>query len=166
MAIILQRLRDLDLAPFLDLNNRHSVELSALDAPEFARLVKGAFHASATVQPLSFLLAFDATADYASPNYLWFRARHPRFIYVDRIVVEAAGRGQGLARQHYSDLFDAARASGHNVICAEVNSDPPNPASVAFHAALGFAEVGRAVQPERGKSVRHLERRVGRVKKI
>jgi uncharacterized protein len=161
MLPALQRLRDLDLAPFLELNNRHSVELSALDASEFARLVGCAFHARATLQPLSFLLAFDATAPYASPNYLWFRARHSRFVYVDRIVIEPVGRGQGIARQHYLELFDAVRTAGHALVCAEVNSDPPNPASDAFHTALGFTETGRAVQPSRGKSVRYLERRLG-----
>ncbi len=158
MNIAIKPLREFDLAPYLELNNQHSVQLSPLDAIEFARLVKNAFRASASAQPLSFLLAFDATADYVSPNYLWFRARHARFIYVDRIVIEIAGRGRGLARQHYAALFDAARTSGHSLICAEVNSDPPNPASDAFHAALGFVEAGRAVQPERGKSVRYLVR--------
>ena len=161
MNIAIKPLHELDLAPYLELNNQHSVELSPLDPTEFARLVKNAFRASASAQPLSFLLAFDATAEYASPNYLWFRARYARFIYVDRIVIEAAGRGQGLARQHYAALFGAARKSGHSIICAEVNSDPPNPASDAFHAALGFVEVGRAVQPERGKSIRYLVREIG-----
>jgi predicted GNAT superfamily acetyltransferase len=47
------------------------------------------------------------------------------------------------------------------VVCCEVNSDPPNPLSDAFHAALGFREVGRAFLPDRGKSVRYLELGVG-----
>lgn len=157
MAIELQPLRNLDLVPFLELNNQHSVELSALGAGEFARLAACAFHARATIDPRSFLLAFDEAAPYASPNYLWFRARHSRFVYIDRIVIEPSGRGRGIARQHYLDLFEAARAAGHALVCAEVNFDPPNPASDAFHAALDFAEVGRAIQPARGKSVRYLE---------
>ena len=49
----------------------------------------------------AFLLAFDQDADYDSPNFLWFRERYPRFVYVDRIVVAAAARGRGLARLLY-----------------------------------------------------------------
>ena len=158
MTKILTALQTLELAPFLALNNRHSVELSALDALEFSRLVQSAFAASATEHPLSFLLAFDETASYASTNYLWFRTRHARFVYVDRVVVDRDGRGQGIAGLHYAGLFAAARAGNHTVICAEVNTDPPNPSSDAFHERLGFVEVGRAILTERGKTVRYLER--------
>ena len=38
----------------------------------------------------------------------------------------------------------------------EVNCDPPNPVSDAFHAALGFREIGRARIVERSKTVRYL----------
>ncbi len=157
MTHTLQALQTLDLAPFLALNNRHSVELSALDAADFSRLVECAFRAIATEYPVSFLLAFDETASYTSPNYLWFRNRHTRFVYVDRVVVDRSGRGQGIAAKHYAALFAAARAAGHTVICAEVNRDPPNAASDAFHARLGFVEVGQAVLAERAKTVRYLE---------
>jgi predicted GNAT superfamily acetyltransferase len=39
-----------------------------------------------------------------------------------------------------------------------VNTEPPNPASDAFHARLGFVEVGRAVLPGGAKAVRYLRR--------
>lgn len=151
-------LADVDLSPFLDLNNRHSLELSVLDAAEFARLVSIAFLAAATTTPASFLLAFDQDAAYESPNFLWFKQRFDRFVYVDRVVVDAAGRGLGLASRLYEDLFLAARAAGHVRIVAEVNCDPPNPASDAFHGARGFVEVGRARLDDRGKTVRYLTR--------
>lgn len=44
------------------------------------------------------------------------------------------------------------------MVCCEVNSDPPNPASDAFHARLGFAEVGAAAIHGGAKSVRYLAR--------
>jgi predicted GNAT superfamily acetyltransferase len=43
----------------------------------------------------AFLLALDQDADYDSPNFRWFSARYPRFVYVDRIVVASAARGRG-----------------------------------------------------------------------
>lgn len=105
------------------------------------------------------LIAFDERSPYDSPNFHWFRERYPRFVYVDRVAVSASARGRGLARHLYEDLMDAARADGHQVICAEVYFEPPNPQSDAFHDAMGFVEVGRAAVPERGgKTVRYLVR--------
>jgi len=43
------------------------------------------------------------------------------------------------------------------VVC-EVNSRPPNPESDAFHAALGFVEVGNARIHDGAKDVRYLLR--------
>ncbi len=103
-------------------------------------------------------MAFDQDADYDSPNYLWFRARYPRFVYVDRIVVAPAMRQRGLANRLYEDLFQAAIAAGHDRVVCEVHSDPPNPASDAFHAALGFTEVGHAEIQGGAKTVRYLAR--------
>ncbi len=103
-------------------------------------------------------MAFDQDADYDSPNYLWFRERYPRFVYVDRIVVAPAVRKRGLANRLYEDLFEAAIDAGHERVVCEVNSDPPNPASDAFHAALGFVEVGQASIHGGAKTVRYLAR--------
>ena len=50
--------------------------------------------------------------EYDSPNYLWFRARYPRFVYVDRMAVAEASRGRGYARRLYADLTDSALAAG------------------------------------------------------
>ena len=141
----------------LALNRAHEVELSPLDAPRFAELVERAFFARAARDD-AFLLAFDQDADYDSPNFLWFRERLDRFVYVDRIVVDPAARGGGLARVLYTELFEAARAAGHDAVVAEVNSDPPNPGSDAFHAAMGFEAIGEARLADRGKSVRYLRR--------
>ena len=49
-----------------------------------------------------------------------------------------------LARRLYADLFEHAVRAGHDRVVCEVNKTPPNPASDAFHAALGFVEVGTA----------------------
>ncbi len=103
-------------------------------------------------------MAFDEGADYDSPNYLWFLERHRHFVYVDRIVVNAAMRKRGLAQMLYEDLFRCAADAGHDRIVCEVNSDPPNPASDAFHAALGFVEVGHAAIHGGTKTVRYLSR--------
>src|SRR5690606_26645868 len=109
----------------------------------------------------AFLIALDERASYDSPNYLWFKTRLPRFVYVDRVCVSAAARGRGLARLLYLDLFEKAAAAGHDRIVCEVNSNPPNPASDTFHAALGFIEIGRADIHGGTKTVRYFEKMLG-----
>ena len=85
-------------------------------------------------------------------------SRRDRFVYVDRIVVDDSQRGLGLAAHLYRDLFDRARAVGHDRIVCEVNLEPPNPGSDAFHAKMGFVEVGRAKLEPDGKRVRYYEK--------
>lgn len=149
-----------DLDWMLALNEAHVTELSSLTKERLAALIDHAFYARVIRPNAAFILAFDQDAPYDSPNFLWFREHMVRFIYVDRVVVSAASRGQGFARQLYLDLFEHAKQAGHLGIACEVNADPPNPASDAFHAALGFVEVGRATLPDRGKSVRYLSRAI------
>jgi predicted GNAT superfamily acetyltransferase len=142
----------------LALNNQHAEELSWLEPKELSHLIGQSFHAPRIGNLEAFLIAFDQGADYDSPNFLWFKARYPRFIYVDRILVAAEARGKGHARRLYSDLFDRAKRAGHDVIVCEINLDPPNPVSEAFHAALGFSNVGEAVIHGGKKAVRYFER--------
>lgn len=146
------------IAPLLALNNAHAAELSLLDEAGFRHLAREAFHACRIGTADAFMLSFDQGADYDSPNFRWFRERYPRFVYVDRICVAPHARGRGLARQFYDTLFARAREAGHERIVCEVNIEPPNPGSDAFHAALAFTEVGRAAIHGGSKTVRYLAR--------
>jgi len=147
-------------AAVLALNNAHAVELSWLEGDRLGALLRQSFYARRLGHLAAFLIAFDECADYDSPNYLWFRQHYARFVYVDRIVVDRTARKQGLAHLLYEDLFRQAVAAGQEIVGCEVNSDPPNPASDAFHAGLGFSEVGRASIHGGAKSVRYLARRL------
>ncbi len=143
----------------LALNNAYAEELSWLEAERLHFLIGQSFYARRVGELDAFILAFDQTAGYDSPNYLWFRARYPRFVYVDRIAVAVHARGRGIARYIYEDLFAVAARAGHELVTCEINADPPNPASDAFHASLGFQEVGEAVIHGGRKSVRYFARR-------
>jgi uncharacterized protein len=146
----------------LALNNAHARELSWLEPERLEYLVGQAFLARRIGELDAFLLAFDQDAHYDSPNFIWFHARYPRFVYVDRIVVASTARGRGCARRLYDDLFEHAVRAGHDRVVCEVNSTPPNPASDAFHAALGFVEVGTASVYDGNRTVSYLSRELPR----
>ncbi|MBI5161411.1 MAG: GNAT family N-acetyltransferase [Micrococcales bacterium] len=93
--------------------------------------------------PAGFLLAMTPGRDYASENYLWFSRRSAAFVYVDRIVLDPRLRGAGLGRGLYERVFARGRELGAVEVTCEVNLQPPNPASLAFHRRMGFTEVGR-----------------------
>ncbi len=148
------------IAAMLALNAKHEVETSPLDQTALSKMLDEAFFsANAANGQDGFLITFDQDADYDSVNFLWFKSRYDRFVYVDRIIVAEQARGQGLARRFYIDLFDQAQAAGHRRVVCEVNLDPPNTGSIAFHAALGFVEVGQAALGN-GKRVSYQLREV------
>ena len=146
------------LDALLILNNANARETSFLSFAEWEHMVAEAFSATC-VGPSAFLLTFAPDADYASPNFEWFRERETAFIYVDRIVVGAEHRRSGVARRLYENLFAQALRAGMRKIVCEINADPPNPVSDAFHAAMGFVEVGRACLAN-GKTVRYMCKRL------
>jgi predicted GNAT superfamily acetyltransferase len=151
-------IRDLapaDLAAVLALNNAHGAEVNELTAARLAELIAVAARARVVEGGSAFLIAFSEATPALGPNHAWFLTRWPRFLYVDRVVVDAPARGRGLARALYDDL--ASIADGRP-LCCEVNIDPPNPASLAFHARLGFVACGEAIDPRNGKRVRYLTR--------
>ncbi|TDC47141.1 GNAT family N-acetyltransferase [Jiangella ureilytica] len=149
---------DADLPTLLALNNDHALELSELTTEEFRELLKVAWRTRVADDLSAMVIAFDQDTARISQNFDWFKARYPRFAYVDRVVVAPSARGQGLARALYEDVIAAARAEGQTLLCAEVNLDPPNPASDALHTSMGFAPVGSAALAGRNKSVRYYVR--------
>lgn len=160
MTSEIDRIAQADEADILALNNEHAAELSWLEAERLSFLLSEAFYARRIGDLEAFIMTFDQEANYDSPNFVWFRERYERFVYVDRVVVAAHARGRGHARRLYQDLFEHAERAGHRLVTCEVNADPPNPASDAFHAALGFTEVGDAVIHGGKKAVRYYVKQI------
>jgi len=145
-----------DRAAMLALNNESALETSLLNIASLQQLVASSFYVRIAGQMDGFCIALDQDAQYQNVNFDWFRGRYRRFVYIDRVVVAAHARGQGIARKIYSDLKLASENAGHRVLCCEINVEPPNLASDRFHEAFGFVEVGRAFLAERAKTVRYL----------
>jgi predicted GNAT superfamily acetyltransferase len=151
-----------DLPALNALNDAHAAAVNALAPADFAALVAVAFSARMIAapdgSPAAFLLALSHETPAQGPNHGWFLARHPRFAYVDRVVVADGWQGRGLGRVLYDDLATQARAAGLPLLACEVNLDPPNPGSMTFHERLGFLPAGEASDPRNGKRVRYLVR--------
>ena len=148
----------MDEDAILALNAAHEVETSPLNRSQLRSLLAETFHLGLKGPGGShgFLIAYDQNAKYDSPNFLWFQRQFETFVYVDRVIVAREMQGRGLARRLYEDLFARAVSAGHQRVVCEVNEQPPNPASDAFHTALGFEIAGRAELAGRGKVVRYL----------
>ncbi len=152
-----QRWVGLNEIAMLALNAAHEMETSPLDAIAFRALLAQAFHVG-WVRDDALMIALDHQANYASQNFKWFQKRYQRFIYVDRVMVSHQARGQGLARRLYEELFAKASMDGHEVVCCEINVDPPNRASDVFHAEMRFEELDRVRLLNGKKTVRYMLR--------
>lgn len=106
-------------------------------------------------QVAAFTIAYAPGTSYGSVNYCWHCAHFDDFVYLDRIAVDPEFRRRGIARAIYDVVEDAARPHGR-MVC-EVNSEPPNVESLAFHQSRGYREVGRLRQPD-GHQVVLLEK--------
>jgi len=149
--------------PLLALNNAHSVELSPLTLSELDQIIRASFFSASINDSDALLISFDQSYPHEHENLRWLRGffsetPDKNFAYVDRVVVSPGARGKGYARALYTELFARAKSAGHTRIVCEVNFVPPNPISDAFHAELGFHEIGRAPVLDGTKTVRYLLR--------
>ena len=129
----------------LALNLAEEVSLAPMDPDRLAYLRSRADRFDVVEvdgRPAGFLVTMAPGSDYDSPNYRWFAARYGfDFYYLDRIALAPSVRRRGVAGRVYDEV--EAVAAAHGRMALEVNLVPPNPASLAFHARRGYAEVGR-----------------------
>ncbi len=88
-----------------------------------------------------FVMTFGPGASYDSANYVEFTRRYgSAFYYLDRVAIDEAFRRRGLASLVYDEIEQVA--APYSRLTLEVNAVPPNEASLAFHVARGFVEIG------------------------
>ena len=90
--------------------------------------------------PVGFIFLYDEKTYYDSLNYLYFKNRYQKFLYVDRIIIAGEYQKKGYGQQLYDFVIDT-----HNpdIFCCEVNITPPNRQSLSFHQKYGFKEIGQ-----------------------
>ena len=156
--------RDGDLAALAALNDAAVPNVNALGeaglAEQLARCELALTVDDGAGRPAALLLALAPGADYASENYAWFAANQPPSLYVDRIVVGEALRGGGIGASLYAAVFERAAELELPLVTCEVNLDPPNPRSLAFHKRLGFRQIGTQLTKNNSTRVALLSREV------
>jgi predicted GNAT superfamily acetyltransferase len=141
----LRALTESDVPRVLALNEAEVEMLAPMDELRL-RLLHDVAHQFAVIDVGGafggFVVTFAPGADYDSENYRWFTERYgDGFLYLDRVVVDPTVRRRGVAGRVY-DLVESV-ASAYGLLALEVNLVPRNDASLAFHLARGFVEVGR-----------------------
>ncbi len=149
-----------DHAAALALNNTAVPHVNALSPEEFAWLASHAIFLGVVEDAeglLGFTMVLPSGLDYWSDNYKWLTARFTRFLYLDRVVVDERGRGQGAGRSLYEALVAFGTGAWPRVTL-EVNLRPPNPGSVRFHERMGFAPIGVREYNDGANAVLMMER--------
>ena len=108
---------------------------------------------------VGYLIAYAASDVYDGEEFGWFQGQCPSFLYVDQIAIAPSSRSGGVGSRLYRIVEDAALAQGYGALTCEVNLEPPNLGSLAFHRRLGFVEVGR-MSVHDGRTVALLRREV------
>lgn len=134
-----------DLPAALALNNNSIPALNEIDAAELERLAgMAALALTAEVDGefAGFCITFPPGVDYASLNYGWFSRNYDDFVYLDRIAVDQSYRRLGIGKAFYDHVIQRFVGTYPLLLC-EVNVRPRNEASLSFHHAIGFREVGQ-----------------------
>ena len=139
------------------LNNLHAKALSFTTAPDFQDLWNNAYWGH-HIEGQAFLIAFDQSSQISGENFDYLCRHYSHFVYVDRIVVSKDAQGKGYGRMLYGALSHQAQKDSHACILCEINLDPPNPGSVAFHHKLGFQTVGPPRLLQNGKTVQYFQK--------
>lgn len=151
----LRPMTEADVAEVLELNEAEVHLLAPMDEDKLRRIhalaravdvidVDGAFG--------GFVITMAAGTPYWSEHYRWFGERYDDFVYLDRVVLHERVRRRGVGRVVYDTLETAAHdelaARGSTPrLTLEVNVEPPNEPSLAFHRARGYVEIGRSGEP-------------------
>ncbi len=128
----------------LKLNAESAQMLSELDEQRLEFILELAHRslvAELDGEVVGFAIAIAQGMHYDSDNYRWFSERYESFLYLDRIAVDATHRRRGVGGALY-DAMEATAAASGRMVC-EVNVEPLNQVSLAFHRARGYREVGR-----------------------
>jgi phosphinothricin acetyltransferase len=140
--MLIRQAVDADLDAILAIHNDAILNSTALWTDEVvdrSDREKWLAERTAAGDPLLVAVEGDEVAGYAT--YAQWRARYGyRYTVEDSVYLAAPYQGRGIGRALLVELIDRARAAGHHVMLADIESG--NVASVRLHESLGFVEAG------------------------
>ena len=143
---MIKRIEPKDYDYVLELNEENVDVLIPTDREELKYLAeKAALFQTIYVDevPAGFIIALrEGLEDYDFKSYRWFNERYSKFLYIDRIVVDKKYWKKGLGRKLYQYAFVYAKENDIEIVAAAITTIPYNKESLAFHAKMGFTEVG------------------------
>jgi predicted GNAT superfamily acetyltransferase len=160
--IAIREVRPDDLPEIVRINVDSAPGVTQLTGRDMAGLVTEATLAWVAIADrgiAGYLIAFLGSANYGGEEFAWFKRRGQTFVYVDQVALARSYRGRGIASRLYSELERWSSGQLCDSLNCEVNLDPPNPASMAFHARYGFIEIGR-MHTSDGRHVALLQKEV------
>ena len=102
---------------------------------------------------VGYVLAFPSDAPYDGEEFILLtKTSLGPFIYIDQVAVGAAERRTGAASRLYQATEAAALRRGIRELSCEVNLNPPNPGSLAFHRSKGFNQTS-VMETQDGRTV-------------
>jgi uncharacterized protein len=105
-----------------------------------------------------YVIAYVDTDIYDGEEFSWFKRHFARFLYIDQIAVALSARRAGVGARMYQLLQQHAREEQLTSLTCEVNLEPLNLVSLAFHSRQRFVEVGTlATSDGRTVSLRRKE---------
>lgn len=159
MRLYSSSINESDLELLYKLNQQNVPELGSLESiAGLDSLIKKSFKILILKEInkiIGFCLLFKEDSSYDSPNYLHFKNKYNKFLYVDRVVVASSFTGKGGGKLMYNQVFKIA-ALENLTVCCEVNEKPLNKVSLAFHKNLGFHKTNEKVYAK--KKVAFLEK--------
>lgn len=145
-----------DFTTILELNRAWEHFTSPLDEESLRALHEdAAYHRVVEMDGgvAAFLIAVGPGTGYGSVNYRWFDERGNDFLYIDRVIVDGRLQRSGFGEALYRDVKSFAEAAGFSRLACEVDVEPMNDVSHAFHERLGFHEVGTQLLAPKSKRV-------------
>lgn len=147
MAAIYRAIRPQDFDAVLALNRNSGPGVSAISVDEIAlltRLCEFARVVELEGKIVGYIFALRGEQDYDGVEYQWFSEHlDGAFLYIDQIAIAGGCKGQGHGKALYRALENHAVRQRIDRLACEVNYEPANLASLAFHEKSGFKEVTR-----------------------
>ena len=130
-----------DLGSVLAINNEAVPAVNALTASELSEIVnisEKVWVVDEGDKIVGVLIVLGPRESYGSANYTWLNSQFTNFCYVDRIIIATSGKRKGYGKALYLALEEHAVSTGVEMLLCEVNVEPENPQSMAFHESLGW----------------------------